>query len=136
MPEPISGLFFALHTFCNFNCKYCWQKNSPSLKLNTKLDLKLVDMIIDDFFENYILLLPSSTKFEIVFSGGEGLFFFDELMHYITKIRGYSNILSFSPEIVIQTNGSLLDARKIDFLANNRVSLYFSFDGAGQNTTR
>lgn len=132
----ISGIYFTMHTYCNFDCTYCWQKHSPTLQLNKKLNPKKIIELIDYFFENYFIFYPKDKVITFIFSGGESLYFKEEVLSYIKHIREYENIVKAKIKITLQTNGSLLTSEIIQELKNNSVELFLSYDGKGQNITR
>ena len=132
----ISGIYITMHTYCNFNCVYCWQKHSPTMKLNQKNNPMDIIKCIDYFFENYFIFYSKDEIINITFSGGESLFFAKELLTYIKQIRSYNNIVAAKINITIQTNGSLLTPEIIADLQKYKVQVFFSYDGYGQNITR
>lgn len=95
-----------------------------------------ISSMIDYFFENYFIFYSKEDIINITFSGGESLFFADELFAYIKQIRDYNNVLQATVKITIQTNGSLITSEIIKLLTQYNVEVFFSYDGYGQNITR
>lgn len=132
----ISGLYFTLHTYCNFDCSYCWQKNKNYHLNKFKISSQKVEEILNYFFENYFIFYPKGTEVTFTFSGGEALMFSDEIIHFIKFIKEYQNIAFINPKIIIQTNGSLLTDELIEIFKNSNVILHISHDGTAQNISR
>ena len=111
---------------CNFNCKYCFNKQKGNFLF--KYDKKL-EYILNSIFERY----KNSEKFFIDLSGdGEPLLninFIKKLIDYVEKkqeeIRKEINI-SFV------CNGSLLEENIVNFLQKNGIIFGVSFDGPRQ----
>ena len=132
----ISGLYFTLHTYCNFDCSYCWQKNQNYHLNKFKISSQKVEEILNYFFENYFIFYPKGTEVTFTFSGGETLIFSNEIIHFIKFIKEYQNIAFINPKIIIQTNGSLLTDELIEIFKNSNVIVHISHDGTAQNISR
>jgi len=118
----IASLELILTNECNFNCKYCYQKNTIFQKnkefnlLNKNKIFKLIDMLFTE--KNEIK--------EIVFSGGEPFLKIDLLKEVINHISYISNNVNF----VIITNGSINIQPYHDFLIEHNVKIKISIDGS------
>lgn len=130
----IKHLFITLHTYCNFNCTYCWQRNNNVTKV--KMTPERVLNILDYFYENYFAFYPKDSEVKITLSGGEGLLFADEILLYLQRIHEYNSLNGVKIITYIQTNGSFLNRNLIKQLAKYNVVLQISYDGAAQNLTR
>jgi len=99
---------------CNLDCDFCLyrdrgieEKNSAEIqKLLSFLNIKRVRTL--------------------VLSGGEPTLRWDLLSSIITFVRN----IGYQGEIIVQTNGILLDNEKLDFFFAHTVSVEFGFDGA------
>lgn len=132
---------------CNLRCKYCsYTINSQPSRTKAKghstnfLSKEIAVSAIDAYFREYANLLdrlPNRRLKDIFnkrnppvlgFYGGEPLLCFtmiEELVDY-TK-NSYQDL---NPTFSVTTNGTLLTPSIIDFLAENKVELSISFDGA------
>ncbi|MBS3060273.1 MAG: radical SAM protein [DPANN group archaeon] len=100
---------------CNYKCVYCYAGAGKGASLDIKNALQMVDV------------LGTQTKFkksEIEFHGGEPLLEFEKIKQVIEYAKKYDNI-KFS----MQTNGSLLDMEKLEYLTQNKVGIGVSIDG-------
>lgn len=109
---------------CNLRCDYCYL---PHQKIDMSLETakKAVNAAINTAKEN---------KFnKIKIAGGEPLLRFPmiiQLLEYITLIEKKSKILF---DIVILTNGTLLDLLKATTLKKYKIRLMLSLDGLNNN---
>jgi uncharacterized protein len=103
---------------CNFNCKYCVQKESRK-KLPSKINPEIYNFIKKVSYSQKEPLLIS-------FYGGEPLLYFDKIEEIVSKTRNMNVRYS------VTTNGSLLDIDKIRFFNEHKFVTCISWDG---NTT-
>ena len=96
---------------CNFSCKHCYASGGPNLHQISKV--KIISLI-----EELHLL---GVKF-VQFTGGEPLLNI-HLRDYLSKA------LSFSMQVKIATNGSLLNDATIKFLMDNNIEIQISLYG-------
>lgn len=118
---------------CNFRCTYCphagmydFENGYSSKEMSYDTAVKAIDRVIDGKIKAQKLSKPD---FFLSFYGGEPLMAFklmSKVIPYTRKRCQENNILvHFS----ISTNGSLLTKRVVDFLIQNKVSLFISLDG-------
>ncbi len=100
---PLRRASIELTNRCNLECKHCY--NSSSAFCNNELNKKHILSFVDE--------LDKMGVFEIVLTGGEPL-----IREDFIEIADY--IHNKGMEIVILTNGLLLDDRKISFLKKIR----------------
>ena len=102
---------------CNLNCRYCYHGTIKTRRKSMSLD------IIKDVLKS----IPTTKhNVKIIWHGGEpllqGLSFYNEIL----KIE---NQYSLDIQNCIQTNGTLLDDKAIDFFTQNNFKIGISFDG-------
>jgi len=112
---------------CNLRCTYCFAKcNSESQPvMNEKSALRIIELILDSDFNNIT----------IEFSGGEALLEFDFIQYFVNELKkklASSDRPDREVLLTMQTNATLLDENKLDFLLENDISFGFSLDG-GEN---
>ena len=112
---------------CNLACGYCYQRNLPNKR---DLNIKTGEEIIDFLFSNV------GEYLSIAFFGGEPLLKFDLLKHLVEygkeKAKLYSlkeNKKKFRISFSINTNGTIIDREKIEYLRKNRIGMVLSLDG-------
>jgi uncharacterized protein len=102
---------------CNFACRYCYEKNKKIA--GGEMPFETARKILDFF-------LPHLRAGDAVhLFGGEPLLVFP----LVKKIISYIKSKNGTVQIKLDTNGSLLSGRIIDFLRKNKVSLTLSIDG-------
>lgn len=106
---------------CNFNCRYCYEKDENTRKGN--MDQETADEVID-FIKNTI---QPDQQLIITFHGGEPLLRFSLITYIIDKIR---KEIHNDSVFGITTNGSLLNEKTAQYLAENMTyKLSISLDG-------
>ncbi len=111
---------------CNIQCKHCY--HLPSERSSELMDIKTFDKaakLVKNGFD--------STRF--IFHGGEPT---------LAPISFYKNAMSvekkyfgkFNCENTIQTNGTLLNKRFIEFCRNNRINIGISYEGGFDSDLR
>ena len=122
--EPdVFAMYLILTESCNMNCKYCSQ--SSSFRKREKLgnmSLETIESKINMFYKT-----PTDRKRTIVLYGGEPTMNKNGLRFAIECVR--TKMQDWDTEIIIFTNGLLLDDALIDFLAENKISVILSLDG-------
>lgn len=115
MIKPVSG-------HCNIDCRYCFYKEGHTC--NTQMTLKTMTAVVDR------LSVFLRGGYPLVFQGGEPLLaghaFYENLFTYLAS-------KNLKPQILIQTNGTLLDDAYARLFAENSVLVGVSIDGP--NTT-
>lgn len=110
---------------CNLRCQYCpysgsyYNRKHSSASMNIEIAKKAVDFYIRHSFDRHEL--------NIGFYGGEPLIQYDlieEVVDYVRK-HGEGKKVNFH----ITTNATLLDLKKITFLAENKFKITISLDG-------
>lgn len=116
--ESVLDFYIILGLKCNFHCKYCQQSDVPKDLLEEASPRKVQKLVED--------IVNSGIKIEghIVFWGGEPLVYWKTLKVLIPELRKH-----FDMRFSLQTNGSLLDDEKYDFLNKYNVDIGISYDG-------
>ncbi len=100
---------------CNLRCRYCYIKKSGH-SIKPAIARKAIDFIV-----KFTRRDPYTS---VIFIGGEPLLKLDYMKKLMTYARG-KGVKSFG----IISNGTLLDRRNLDFLAENRFFMHLSLDG-------
>lgn len=111
---PLSSLWIFLTDKCNLNCDYCFFKYRTN---NQSLSLKAIKHLLDN--------LPQDKYLNVVFSGGEPCYEwqnFEDLCKYIQK-----KFINY--QIMLESNCTLLDIEKIQFLKKNNITIEIGLDG-------
>lgn len=98
---------------CNLKCSYCFYKYRDGVR---NLDLKNIKILFESF--------PNLKDAEFVISGGEPLIEWNLTCKIIDYLRSRSN-----KYILVQTNGLLLDQRKIKIIKNADIGIELGLDG-------
>lgn len=104
------GFYVNLTMNCNLNCKYC-----NIVKKNELMNIKTLNNTIN-FIKKY-----SEEKAIIRSFGGEPLLEFKKIKKLNDKLK--------NKEIVITTNGTLLNKNNLSFFKNKNITLKLSLDG-------
>jgi len=108
---------------CNFACSYCFEKGN---NIKHRMSEKTQDALV-----NYISLLPSSTKVNITWYGGEPLLAFDIIKNISNKIFNTETRISHA---LMVTNGYLLSAEVITGLKKlNIKNIQVTLDGCKES---
>lgn len=126
-----SVLKMVMTTKCNLECDYCLiRKNLKNRCCSSEhLSLENAKKVIDAFSKYCIQSKPH--KRSILLYGGEPLLNLDCLKFVINYIRKLENksLFNGSVEIVLETNGTLVDNEIAEELKNNNVFSIVSIDG-------
>ncbi|MBI5402467.1 MAG: radical SAM protein [Ignavibacteriae bacterium] len=102
---------------CNLSCDYCYVLNSK--KENSTLRIDNIELLIDNCSKKY-------KSIEFCWHGGEPLLLGIEFFSKIRKIqKKYKNIRFTN---LLQTNGTLLNRKWIEFFKNNSFRIGISLD--------
>ena len=110
---------------CNFRCSYCYQE-----KRNGSLNFPTLARTID-FFHPFF-----AQECILSFYGGEPLLVFDLIQRAVKHVDGLPTEQRRKIRFSLTTNGSLLNEKTLEFLAEHEFSLVLSFDGLAQDFTR
>lgn len=105
---------------CNFACRYCYVS-----KRRRTISRRVARQMVAFIFAN----MPPNEKTTIRLSGGEPLLVFETLMYLVQRIRNHPRFREDRTELVLLTNGSLLNPKMIDFIIANHIRLEISCDG-------
>ena len=124
--KNFKGLILRVANDCNFNCKYCIDRESVLKKRFMKLDvaIRATDLFLD-FCTRYKKF--ASGKVSIGFNGGEPLLRLNVIKQCIEFIRGKYGISGI--DFDINTNASLIDRQTALYLKSNKISVKTSLDG-------
>jgi len=116
-----SAVYFNPTERCNFNCTYCYLPEDMRRegKIMTKEEISTSLLHLRDFFYEDIGI--KGTKPQIIFHGSEPLLAKDAIF---SAIEEYRDDFLFG----IQTNGTLLEDKDIDFIREHNVGIGVSLD--------
>lgn len=119
-------LYLMLTNYCNFDCKYCYEKElTPKIKnMSTKLARKSIRVML------YNLRSETSKPVYLYLYGGEPLLNLPALKAATLFFRKETLKLKRESYINVVTNGSLLTKEIAKFLKNNSVNVSISIDGS------
>ena len=121
---PCRQISLLVNSRCNFHCSYCYAAQS---RTDAELSVEQVEPFLDQWMSN--LLWPPGTELEISFSGGgEPLLSMPKIVEIVSSALAIAEKRKKRLRFSMATNGSLLDARTLDFLARYRFYLFFSFE--------
>jgi His-Xaa-Ser system radical SAM maturase HxsB len=105
-------------TRCNMNCLYCQTKTNAPQDMTIEVASRILKYVFD----------TQNPYANIEFQGGEPLLNW-EIIKFITENASRINTGNKHLAISLVTNGTLLDDKKIEYLAKHNVGICFSFDG-------
>lgn len=121
MVAGYAGFTLQVTERCNLRCRYCyvsWRKNRGP-DCSPELCTRFVDFALRE----------SRDRFKITFFGGEPLLRPDLIRHTVDYARNAATGAGKTVSFHIVTNGTLLDDKTGDFIADNRIGLEVSIDG-------
>jgi uncharacterized protein len=121
----ISSFTFIVTDACNWQCTYCYQKKGGAF-----LDRGTVEEACEFFFPFF------TAECSIHFYGGEPLLAWPLIRGAVKAIEHLNEKEGKSLLFSIATNGSLLTAEVLKFLANHRFQVQLSHDGFAQEEGR
>ena len=124
--EPrINMLYLLLTTDCNFRCNYCYVDKSMASYMSESV----VSHAIESFISSYV---GNDDELLIIFYGGEPLLNFNVLTQSVKYAKQVCRMFNKKTELLnfqLITNGSLLNTKIVNFLADENVSVAVSLDG-------
>lgn len=121
MIYSINRIFLMLGRKCNLNCKYCLQ-HDMTIDDSTVISQKVIDWLRK-------CIQTQDRRLNVTFYGGEPLIYWKAIEQVVHE---FGNYVSYS----IITNGALLDAKKVEFINNNHITVTVSWDGRNVMKTR
>ena len=118
----VFALYLILTEECNMDCYYCSQSAYRTEKVQNNMELSTVIQTLDKFY-----VLETRRIKCIVLYGGEPLLNRSGVLGAINYIRNEKK--DADTEIVVFTNGILLDDEYIETFKNNNVNVIVSIDG-------
>ena len=132
-PPSLSAIILKVAAPCNLNCTYCYEYNSgdESWREKPKIIPDHVFGSVVTRIDEHCRLFPGE-KLSIILHGGEPLLVgYARLKAILEQIRNH--IPSDKVGILIQTNGTLLNERMVDLLAQHNVTIGISIDGGEEH---
>ncbi len=123
--EALRHLIFNVSELCNLKCRYCYADEGKYGTNGLLMSESVANEAINSIFEHY----KKGVK-RVSFFGGEPLASFALIVFIVNKIR--EKCIEFNvkiPKYGTITNGTLIDDKKADFIAENFDSVTISIDG-------
>lgn len=125
--KHISVLVKPASSLCNIRCKYCFYANVSSLR-EVRSFGKMKTDTLEKMIENIYVDLEDGDELTVAFQGGEptlaGLSYFKKVVETV-QLQGKKVTVHYA----IQTNGTMINDRWCQFLAENNFLVGLSIDG-------
>lgn len=129
-PKRFENLTIYLTAGCNLHCDYCQIHTRPEAAKKNSLS-------VESFMEALgVFLSPGQStqggRRKVQFFGGEPLVEWTSLMNMVEYVRFCEQTEKFGKEkldLIVNTNGVLLNDERLEFLRRNNVHLSISLDG-------
>lgn len=118
----VFALYLILTEECNMQCTYCSQSSFRTRERMKNMSSETVESVLGKFYS-----VATERKRTIVLYGGEPTLNRDGIEKVVAYVREKRN--DWNTEIVIFTNGILLDDAFIDLLQKGNVYVILSMDG-------
>jgi|GEM_PF-1876505 len=117
--KPNKGLLVLETTKnCNLTCRYCYNYKE-NIKLSVS-DFKIIDnFLFSGLFDSY----------SIEFHGGEPLCNFGFIKKAVEHYKSFENKYNIKLNFMVQSNGTLMTTKKINWFNRHDVGIGFSLDG-------
>jgi len=130
LQRSFSAMIKVVGPVCNLDCDYCYYLEKDALYPGKKFNLsafKMREEVLEKLIRDYICSQPQE-RIEFVWHGGEptllGIEYFRKALQLQKKYGSGKQIAN-----VLQTNGTLIDDRWAEFLAENHFLCGLSIDG-------
>jgi uncharacterized protein len=117
--HPVRHLDLFVTEACNLACPYCFAAGHDAGELEPALASRALDW----------LLRSDAPRVQISLWGGEPLLRPDLLQDLVAKARSLAGGRGRRLTLSMPTNGTLLDAQTLTWLARNEVRIFLSIDG-------
>lgn len=125
-PFEVIPIIKTVGVACNLKCSYCWF-NPLDQSTVRRMPEALLERLIQGLVQ-----VNSTGRFQFIWHGGEPLLagrpFFESALQLQER-----HITSGEVKNVIQTNGTLLDEKWVDFFLNNDFKVGISLDGPARH---
>lgn len=117
--KPNVGIALHLTDNCNLKCDYCYISKKGSKSIDPAPCVKYIESILNKGIK----------QLHIQFTGGEPLIEWDSLKEIYLNVNRIAKIKSVICNFSIQTNGTLLNHEKYEWLSEHEISIGLSIDG-------
>lgn len=124
--KDVEKIYLSLGMNCNFNCKYCYQKEDKNKVLYSSCNTISEEVI--KYIKNITKNKDGRTT--LIFWGGEPFLYFNTIKDIVNKLKNCN--INFSTI----SNGSLLTEEIVRFCNDNDFSVGISYDGENTHITR
>lgn len=111
-------------TACNYSCAYCFEGNGekPIIEVMTR---ETADKVIDFFVDPR----RSEKILTFWFFGGEAMLEWELIKYFVKRAKEIATQRGMVAKFGITTNGSLIDAEKVEYMVKENFGLIISYDG-------
>lgn len=117
---PIKRFFLGITTACNMNCSYCFVKDTGEF-MNYPEASKFIKFFLTSSVSDGLLYLY----------GGEPLLHFKLIKQIIPFFNEWAQKLGKTPNVIIVTNGTVLNNEIAGFIKRNKIKVMISLSGKG-----
>lgn len=105
---------------CNLACKYCYVEQSPNKEMSIEVAAKSI---------REGLTYAQDQSFRVDFFGGEPLLRVDFVKSVTRLTKKLADYYSIIPRFILETNGTILTDKIIDFFKKEKFTISVSLDG-------
>lgn len=110
---------------CNFRCDYCYLKSAGIEYLDNEMPREVAIKAVHFLLER----VPSGSAGVIKFYGGEPFLSYGLMKHVVDHAEQLAKAQGKRMEFTINTNGSLLNDDKIEWVKQHKIRVTISIDG-------
>ena len=131
---PVKALCLNVAHECNMDCVYCFANGGSfgSDRGSALMSEETAMAAIRFLMENS----RNRKNLEVDFFGGEPLLCFETIKNTVSNTRGLEKKYGKNVRFTLTTNGTLLDAEKIDFINENITNVVLSLDGTKETNDK
>ena len=132
LEKEVMTLYLILTRTCNLRCNYCFEVERHGVRqydqemMSLEVAIRSIDIFAQEYARN-----QSSWNYQVILYGGEPVLNWKVLMatvEYMEQLKSEGR-LPQDLRIALNTNGTLVDQKKTEFLALHNVSVAVSIDG-------
>jgi uncharacterized protein len=127
--QPITQIDIGNTLFCNLGCTYCYNELDTKDKKGSEspegMPLETARQIVDAVVEQ----LGDEKSFSLVFIAGEALLEKEVLYWTVDYAKGEAARVGKILNVTVYTNGTLMDAKFLEWARANEIKLVLSLDG-------
>jgi len=132
---PVKALCLNVAHECNMECAYCFagggsfgSENGEDKLMSEKTAMAAMRFLMENS--------KNRRNLEVDFFGGEPLLNFETVKNTVSNTRALEKKYNKNVRFTLTTNGTLLDAEKIDFINENISNVVLSLDGTKETNDK